>query len=163
MNYFAYGSCMDPDSFSYTVDPRYFEVVGAAVLRDYTLAFTLYSGNRDGGVADVIPSSGDYVEGVLYNLRSEALPPLDEREGVSVGLYEQQTIAVECNNNTIEAMTYMVVQKSPVEIPPSTAYAQLIYNGAVQYLSFSYRKKLVKSWNKKFGMDTYNLFERTSP
>lgn len=152
---------MDPSSFKLTVHPRHYKVLGMAILRDYTLAFTLNSVSRAGGVADVIPVQGDYVEGILYNLEPAALPPLDEREGVSMGLYQRQNVTVEYHNKRIEAMTYTVVKKSDIEIPPSIEYAQLIYNGAVQYLSFAYQKKLLRLLDKKFGINHFHHSGRT--
>lgn len=155
MLYFAYGSCMDRESFSMTVGKGNFEILGAAILPDYRMAFNLYSDSRKGGVADVVPSPGDRMEGVLYRLKPEALPPLDEREGVHLGRYQRMNVNVHWQGRAIQAMTYTVVEKHPEEIPPSIDYAQLIYNGALQQLSDAYRKKLVLEWNEKFGLDYF--------
>ncbi|SEM72409.1 gamma-glutamylcyclotransferase family protein [Lihuaxuella thermophila] len=155
MYYFAYGSCMDAESFSNTVGKENYEVLGAAVLPDYRLAFNLYSETRKGGVADVVMSPGDQVEGVLYRLSPEALPPLDQREGVELGRYRRVYVNVHWQGRVLSAMTYTVVEKLPDEIPPSMEYARLVYNGARQQLSDAYRKKLVREWSEKFGLDDF--------
>lgn len=155
MHYFAYGSCMDRESFSRTVGKENFEILGAAILPDYRLAFNLYSESRRGGVADIVSSPGERVEGVLYRLKPEALPPLDDREGVYLGRYQRINVNVLWQGRAIPAMTYTVVGKHPEEIPPSIEYARLIYNGARQQLSDEYRKKLVLEWNEKFGLDYF--------
>jgi len=41
VRYFAYGSCMDEESFRSTVGEKNYEVLGRAILPGYRLAFTL--------------------------------------------------------------------------------------------------------------------------
>ncbi|MBA4492946.1 gamma-glutamylcyclotransferase family protein [Paenactinomyces guangxiensis] len=159
IHYFAYGSCMDIDSFLKTVGEGNCEIAGAATLKNYRLAFNLFSEYRQGGVADIVASPGDYVEGVLYRLKPEALPALDEREGVGTGRYRRMDITVEYNGTEIRTMTYTVVHKEKEELSPGNDYAQLIYNGAVRHLSGTYRKKLVNEWEQKFGLDHFKKLE----
>lgn len=157
--FFAYGSCMDVDSFSRTVGAGNFEIVGAAVLKDYRLVFNLYSDFRGGGVADIVSHPGEQVEGVLYRLKPEALDPLDQREGVDRGIYRRMTVTVFHQRQPVKTMTYTVVNKEQKDLAPSQEYAQLIYNGAVQQLSDSYRKKLVHDWKQNFGLDFFGRLE----
>jgi cation transport regulator ChaC len=150
--YFAYGSCMDEESFKGTVGEGRYQVLGAATLPDHRLAFTMYSEYRQGGVADIVPAPGEEVEGVLYRLDQEALPDLDKREGVDVGHYRRIRVKVRHRESWIEAETYTVVNKSEEEIRPSLAYLRLIHQGAVQQLSESYRLRLVEHWRERFGV-----------
>ncbi|MBB6284952.1 gamma-glutamylcyclotransferase family protein [Geobacillus subterraneus] len=75
--YFVYGSCMSERDFRRTAP--HFEVIGRVVLDDYRLAFTRYLSGRQGGVADIVPSPGDRVEGVLYKISSHYVKDLDWR------------------------------------------------------------------------------------
>lgn len=127
--YFAYGSCMCRPSLRETV-PR-FELVGAAKLKGYRLAFTYKSVARGGGVADVVPDPASEVWGVLFRIPRQYLTRLDEREGAHLGLYERAWVAVEFQGSLFEpVLTYTVVNKEPRELSPTPEYAGLIYDGA---------------------------------
>jgi cation transport regulator ChaC len=150
--YFAYGSCMDERSFAGTVGYGNYQILGRAILSDYRLAFNLYSDYRKGGVADIVPDKGKVVEGILYHLRPEALVPLDEREGVAIGLYRRMNVMVSWEHKRVEAFTYTVVNKELKDLAPSKEYAQLIYNGVKRFLSDHYKEELVQTWKAKFGL-----------
>ena len=66
MLYFAYGSNMDPQQMKRRCPSSRFESV--AKLSNYELAFTLRSQRRRCGVANVLPSKGNHVYGVLYRI-----------------------------------------------------------------------------------------------
>ena len=66
MLYFAYGSNMDPQQMKRRCPSSRFESV--AKLSNYELAFTLRSQRRRCGVANVLPSKGNNVYGVLYRI-----------------------------------------------------------------------------------------------
>jgi len=66
MLYFAYGSNMDPQQMRKRCPSSRFECV--AILSNYELAFTLRSQRRRCGVANVLPSKGNNVYGVLYRI-----------------------------------------------------------------------------------------------
>jgi cation transport regulator ChaC len=155
IDYFAYGSCMDEDSFAQTVGSENYQVVGRSVLVDYCLVFNWYNSRNSGGVADVIPSTGEIVEGVLYQLKPEALPPLDKREGVQNGIYRRMDVILFREQKCIQALTYTVINKDPNEFAPSREYAQMIYNGARHFLSPMYRQKLLHTWETKFGLSGF--------
>lgn len=127
--YFAYGSCMCRPSFRETV-PR-FELLGAAKLDGYRLAFTYKSIARGGGVADVVPDPAHSVWGVLFRVPQGYLDRLDEREGAHLGLYERTWLAVEFDGSVLEpVLTYTVVNKEPQDVHPTPEYAGLIFDGA---------------------------------
>lgn len=152
VHYFAYGSCMDEESFRSTVGEENYEVMGRAILSDYRLAFTLWSDKWQGGVADVVPSPGDEVEGVLYKLHPSAQAPLDRREGVPLGRYRRLAVEVAWEGERVRAMTYSVVHKAFEEIAPSPSYRRAILNGVDRFLDPSYREKLLRMWQERFGI-----------
>lgn len=132
--YFAYGSCMNLRDIRRTTPA---EFISAATLFDYRLAFTRYSKGRRGGVADVVKSSGDYVEGVLFKIQD--LKALDAREGAPY-CYKRQKVKVLVHGSMkfVNVWTYEVVRKEEYEIKPSEAYKRLIREGAQQFLSKDY-------------------------
>jgi cation transport regulator ChaC len=136
--YFAYGSCMSPKDIQRTTPA---EFVSAATLYDYKLAFTRYSAGRRGGVADIVPSVGDYVEGVL--LKISDLKALDRREGHPFAYKRKKVrVLVHSRMQIVSVWTYEVTTKEEYEIQPSEAYKRLIREGAKAYLSKEYRKAL---------------------
>ncbi|WP_413375568.1 gamma-glutamylcyclotransferase family protein [Alkalihalobacillus sp. 1P02AB] len=135
--YFAYGSCMDLKDIARDVVA---EVVGPAKLNHYRLAFTKYSENRQGGVADIITAPMDYLEGIVFKVAD--FKGLDRREGAP-SFYKRIVLPVELYNEKrfIDVSTYTIVQKEVLEIKPSAEYAGLIRSGAT-LLSKEYREKL---------------------
>jgi len=117
------------------------EIVGTAVLKNYRLAFTMYSQSRRGGVADIVRAKGSHVEGVLYELSASEFELLDQREGAPV-FYRRKKVRVERLDGSVAwATTYEVTRKSVDEWQPSREYALIIWEGA-RILSLSYRKML---------------------
>lgn len=148
--YFAYGSCMDEGSFRSTVGEKNYDVLGKATLPGFRLAFTLWSDKWRGGVADLLPSPKDEVEGVLYKLSPPAWDPLDRREGVPFGHYRRMRVEVVWKGERVPAVTYTVVRKATEEIAPSPSYQCTIFNGANRFLSPGYRERL-RLWMERFG------------
>lgn len=143
--YFAYGSCMDPQSFSSTVTE--YKIIGPGKVKDNRLAFTRWSEKWQGGVADLIASPGEYTEGILYVIHPDELPSLDHREGASSHLanpfYRRTWIDVNVDHQIVKAFTYEVVNKEKWEIPPSKEYMETILQGA-QCLEGSYKEGIRK-------------------
>ena len=137
--YFAYGSCMGSD-FQNTVPE--FQRIGRAVLKGYRLAFTHFSRNRMGGVADIVPDKKSHVEGVLYEFDEEFLFDLDVREGVPYNVYRRIEVVVETARGPLEAFTYEVVDKSVHEVAPSIEYAELVLQSAALHVDPSYLTQL---------------------
>ena len=79
--YFAYGSCVNVDSFKDTMQDASFNICGVGILNGYRLAFTRESKTWGGGVLDIIESADDYVLGVVYDIPNEAILVLDKRKG----------------------------------------------------------------------------------
>ncbi|SDH53115.1 gamma-glutamylcyclotransferase family protein [Alteribacillus bidgolensis] len=147
MYYFAYGSCMNVRDIKRTVDAK---PVGAAVLKDYRFGYRAYSKARKGGVADIIPETGNEVEGILFEVPD--FKGLDKREG-HPHFYERIEVNVQLleTKEWVKAKTYSVVEKSEVDIAPFAYYSSLIIEGAKE-LTEEYQQK-IKVLTKKLQND----------
>jgi hypothetical protein len=94
-------------------------------LENYKLGFTRHSDDRNGGVADIISSHGDFCWGVVFDVTQTDLDILDEKEGVKYGSYRRFTLP----NGMV---TYEVVQKEKC-VQPSNKYVDIIIEGARHY------------------------------
>lgn len=142
--YFAYGSCMNLKDLQRTTAAKF---VSSATLYDYRLAFTRYSAGRKGGVADVVRSSGDFVEGVLFEVPN--MKKLDIREGHPFA-YKRRKIKVLVHKRMqfVSVWTYAVTKKSKHEFAPSRTYQALIESGARAYLSDVYQDILKDTFSR---------------
>jgi len=102
---------------------------GTARLAGFELEFRRRSVRWGGGAADIVASPGGEVWGVLYELGSEELAALDVREGAGVA-YRRVRVEVEAGGERVSAETYEVIEKEPVEVPPTPAYAALLLGAA---------------------------------
>jgi len=79
MLYFAYGSNMNWQQMQERCpSARFF---GVALLPDHKLAFTRKSIKRGCGVADAVPTQGQKVWGVVYEVTDRDVIKLDKSEG----------------------------------------------------------------------------------
>ncbi len=92
MLYFAYGSNMDFEQMRKRCPSAI--TITKALLPDYRLAFTRFADSRGGGVADIVPSDDDVVEGVTYDIRDDDAASLDGHEGVSENCYRRMQVRV---------------------------------------------------------------------
>lgn len=143
--YFAYGSCMSVKDLARTVKDA--QLVGAAIVADYELAFTKYSSGRKGGVADIVSKPGCKVEGIVFEVKD--FKALDRREGVHNGLYKRIPVQLVLaqTSETIHAETYIVVEKDADEVIPSDDYMNIILDGATG-LSEEYQNDLKERFKK---------------
>lgn len=142
MFYFAYGSNMNLGQMrerrvSYENSRR-------ALLRDYKLGFTKTSKRYNAGVADIVESRDDVVEGVLYEVTEEGMATLDKFEGVNQNTYKRMKVMVQLEDGEkLEAITYKVVSAEEPFIPPSKEYMNKIIKGAeIHKLSSNYIQRL---------------------
>ena len=143
--YFAYGSNMDETQMKNRC-PRA-QLIGKAELRNYVLAFTIYSPKRKCGCADIVPDTLQSVWGLLYNVTPKDLESLDFHEGTPVH-YRRISIAVVDESKTEKtAETYEVVSKASTFQKPSRDYLKKLTSAA-----------------KKFSFpDAYQLFLESIP
>lgn len=143
MRYFAYGSNMSSEELRAHCPNAAF--VSIAQLADYRLDFTRYAERRKGGVADVVPSPGDDVWGVLYDIPERDLPALDRKEGVARGAYRREDVDPElASGERVRAMVYVVIDKEPSQAP-GEHYLGLLLTGAREWnLPADYIAKLAQ-------------------
>ncbi len=128
MHYFGYGSNLSKRVMDH-VCPGH-DLVGSACLKDYRLGFTRFSAGWNGGVADIIPRSGEHVWGRLYRINQLCIKALDIKESVGVG-YDRITVEVTTvEGTTYTAMSYAVINKDFDEFPAAPAYKATILEGA---------------------------------
>lgn len=128
MNYFAYGSNMSSHEMRGVDNDSKFLAI--ARLQNHRLDFNLYSENRGGGVADIVPSEGAEVWGVVYTITQHGLTELDKKEGVRKGRYRSVDVEVETDEGElIRCTSYSVIRKGQ-SIRPSDSYRDLIIYGA---------------------------------
>ncbi|MBB6443950.1 gamma-glutamylcyclotransferase [Bacillus benzoevorans] len=142
--YFAYGSCMDMQSFKKAKKEHYFQqVIGRGILDGFTLRYTRVL--SDGGRADIVEEGGK-VEGKVYQISSQAVSYLHEREGVKYNSYRPAIVPVKLDNHMIkEALTYIVVKKER-EVAPPVYYMDSILRGGTGFLSPAYLNKLKEQY-----------------
>ena len=120
--YFAYGSNMDQDQMRERCPDAV--LIGPVVLADYRLAFTIFSPKRLCGCADIVPSAGDSVYGLLYRLTDTDMRALDGFEGHPVH-YRRILVRVNSRGEEMDAYSYEVVHKQE-DLLPSAHYLGLL-------------------------------------
>ena len=72
------------------------------------------------------------VQGVLYRLPWYLSDRLDQREGVQQNGYRHESVAIACDTQQyVGVRTYVVVNKTPTEIPPNDWYFNVVLRGEV--------------------------------
>ena len=148
MDYFAYGSNLDPAQMAERCPSATF--VGRAVLEGHALAFTRWSTRRRCGVADVVPSSGGRVWGVVYALSEADGRLLDGFEGYVPGRTAnwyarvERTVAIDGDpQRPVAVVTYEVVERAPEPFAPSDDYLGHLMRGAAHWgLPDAYQARL---------------------
>ena len=157
MIYFAYGSNMSSEQMSKRCPNS--KYLGYGYLKNYKIDFTKMSQIREGGVADILYSENDEVWGVFYSLTENDLISLDTKEGYPDTYIRSDFNCYIVKNNLqvghieqITAIAYTVVNKSPITIPPSLKYLNILQDAAFEHaFPIEYQKTLYK-----FGLKNYN-------
>jgi len=144
MKHFAYGSNMDIEDMDKWCDEHHEKRIDLShseinKLCDYKIDFTRWSDRREGGVADIISSPGDFCWGVVFDISKKEFEILDREEGVKVGAYARLDDLPE------GLITYEVVKEKGKKIKsfqPHNKYVDLIIKGAKEH-------GLPESWIKK--------------
>jgi AIG2-like family len=105
--------------------------LGAAELPDHRLAFLRRSVRWKAGAADIVPTEGESVWGVLWELPLGAAE-LDVKESAGVG-YRRRSVRVLLDGSPVDAMAYEVIHKAPTELQPRREYVQLMVDGAREH------------------------------
>ncbi len=125
--YFAYGSNMAAAEMEAWCPEHRF--LGPARLEGYRLGLRRRSIRWGAGVLDLIGSPEEAVWGALYELRDEALPCLDEKEGAGFA-YRRIAIEPVLEGEPRAALAYEVIEKESLDVPCSALYADLVLNAA---------------------------------
>ena len=127
MLYFAYGSNMHPGQMQRRCPGC--SLVAAARLREYRLVFSRPFAAWDGaGVADIQPSPGSLVEGVVWEITAAHRDALDEYEEYPAS-YTRSDVAVETfEGKRLTAFAY--VAKPMGTYRPGRRYMQSLVEGA---------------------------------
>jgi len=134
---FAYGAEMVPGAMAQLLGRP---VRGArAVVRGFRLAFTAYSEEWEGGVADLLADAEGEVEGVLYPLGPRDLLRIEVVEGWQDPRYGRILLQAEREDGTrVDAVARAVREKQP-PVAPSPAYLDaMIQGGTAHGLSDGY-------------------------
>jgi GMP synthase-like glutamine amidotransferase/cation transport regulator ChaC len=130
--YFGYGSSMDAERMRQTAPHA--RLIGPARLADHVLAFSIESKNTwHGGVANILPSTGDEVWGALWLVPAEESHALDEHEGLFREPPAYRRVVVDVTTPTgdrVRCRSYQVVSPDPRTPPPSRAFKETLIRGA---------------------------------
>lgn len=105
--YFAYGSNMDPKRIQKRINrvpPK-----ESAALSGHKLYFNKQADKKPGiGHANIMPTEGETVHGILYQVTENELSQIDDCEGVSSGYYSRLTVTVlPEDGQEVAAVTYI--------------------------------------------------------
>ena len=116
MIYLAYGSNLHIEHMQQRCPTA--EVLGTSTLLGYRLVFN--------GVATIEPDPDRSVPVLLWDIKPADEPPLDRYEGFP-HLYRRETVQVELNGKTVDAMVY--IMNSGGIAPPSPYSYDVIRQG----------------------------------
>ncbi len=114
--YIAYGSNINLEQMAYRCPHS--KVLGTAEIKDYELEFR--------GVATIVPSKGESVPVLIWELDNRDLPTLNKYEGYP-SFYRQEKMAFEMDGKTYEGMAYLMNRGT--FSPPSQQYYNTILQG----------------------------------
>lgn len=95
--YFAYGSNLLKERVHLDND-CHFTFEGIAKLDNWKLTFDRTSKNWGGGVADIVPTEGNHIWGVVWQTDSRGIKNLDRQENIRDGVYRPINVTVELQN-----------------------------------------------------------------
>ena len=126
MHYFAYGSNMNWPQMQRRCPSARFVCVGRLI--DYQFGITRHSRLRDCGTANVFPSAGNEVCGIVYDISDADLLILDSFEDG----YRREKLPIEPIGNSSEVLNALVYIAAIEKIvpPPNAEYRKLIVEGA---------------------------------
>lgn len=140
IKYFAYGSNMDMSRLSTRgVNPI---TRNKGTLKNWKLKFNKKASAGDWGFANIVPSEGDSVEGLVFMIKESDLKLLDKFEGAPRH-YRREILTVETHSEDIKCITYIAQPEHVVEgLLPKKDYLQFLINGS-RMLSDEYQEKLL--------------------
>lgn len=141
--YFAYGSSLNVDQMKSRIGQ--WQLSRRALVRNYRLAFNVYSKKRNGYSANLQPSENfeDTVPGVVYRITPEQLLELQKFEGVA-----PSDVGVELEDgNEISHAKVFIWKTTEKEHEPPKDYRRMIEQGLLQH---GYSEAVVKKTFTRF-------------
>ena len=139
MYYFAYGPNMNLADFGNWCELRKVRHLRIftkqpAILRDFKLVFDHYSSDFQCGIANLRPTPGEMVEGVIFNISDEDLWIIKKKNGVP-GIYEEHVDPVtvyQYDETPVRPIKFFTIpeERCKPDLKPSKAYLQIIIDGA---------------------------------
>ncbi|MDX1582226.1 MAG: gamma-glutamylcyclotransferase family protein [Thermoanaerobaculia bacterium] len=123
LHVFAYGSNLDSKQMRRRCPSA--RIVSSARLPGHRLAFTRYSTNWSGGVADVVPDPESEVWGLVWRIASNEIEILDRYEIVPTGYVRRLLPIATPGGVRRTAWTYQVARKA-THVPPPTRYVDIL-------------------------------------
>lgn len=121
--YLAYGSNLDHAQMKMRCPDAVY--LGSTMVKDYKL---LYRGNyREYGVATIEPEPGGAVPACIWDISGSDEAALDYYEGWP-NLYRKETLKVELNGKTVEAMVY-IMNPGHILAVPTPDYFNTLWRG----------------------------------
>lgn len=106
--YFAYSHLMDPVEIE-LLGIRYYSA-SRSVLNNYQLEFNVLLDEcfrfETCGMANIMPSVGSSIEGILYELEDTSITALDHDAGVSSMKFYRKLVDVQSSNGIVKALSY---------------------------------------------------------
>ena len=135
-HYFAYGSVLSLDHarewcLSHGLDVEPFLAGRPARLDGYRLVFDVPSRYWAGLGANIEPSPGNHVEGVVFTLDDDVRLAVHRKEGVATGLYREESADVSFLDGVTRAFIYRAEPTRRVAPGPASArYLESLIAGA---------------------------------
>ncbi|XP_062131500.1 gamma-glutamylcyclotransferase-like [Drosophila sulfurigaster albostrigata] len=155
--------------------------LGAALLKNYRVDFSLPSKFWKGAVATAVPTLGMQTWGTLWEIDLANLSDLDNQEGVHLGRYKPVSVKVKLRSNDkeIPARLYVITKKPkgnvhdlpshevPLNRQPSKTYLRVMVKGAMEsgipekYITwlkgFKHNNQTVQELEDLFELDSVEL------
>ncbi len=132
MKYFIYSETLNPKQLQERAPEHVF--LYRAYLQDHTIAFPRWSSQWRGGIAGIVPSVGERVWGVVFEITQEDLKILDQYgEEVPPGSFRHSTINV-CPEHEIDQaprkeMVTTHIAKQAGKFKPMDHYIDFVVTG----------------------------------
>jgi gamma-glutamylcyclotransferase len=139
IKYFAYGSNMDMSRLSTRgVNPI---TRNKGILKNWKLKFNKKASAGDWSFANIEPSEGYTVEGLVFEIKESDLKLLDKFEGAPRH-YRREILIVETHTETVKCVAYIAQPEHVVEgLLPTKDYMEFLLNGS-NMLSDEYQEML---------------------
>ena len=139
-------------------------VLGKARLSEYTLAWHK-AGSDGSGKCSIVKTSKreSNVWGVLYEIDPAEKLNLDRIEGLGYG-YDEITVQLEINRETLSACTYIATDIAP-SLKPFQWYKNFVVYGAIQnklpqhYITILKTTESIKDKDKKRQLESRNILK----